>query len=80
MKFKNYIKVEYANGESKYITRIKNSTKQFFTDDGTEALAFGINNAKDMLYCLACNYYHAFIEVRPDFHIVCNPTKEGEEK
>lgn len=79
MKYKNYIKIRYANGVEKYITRMKNSTKQFFTDDGTEALAFGINSAKDMLYCLACNYYYAYIEVHPDFHIVCNPVKENDE-
>lgn len=79
MKYKNYIKIRYANGVEKYITRMKNSTKQFFTDDGTEALAFGINSAKDMLYYLACNYYHAYIEVHPDFHIVCNPVKENVE-
>lgn len=76
MKFKNYVKIQYANGESKYITRINHFTKQFFTDDGTEALAFGINAAKDMLYCLACNYYHAYIEVCPDYYVLANPVKE----
>ena len=76
MKYKNYVKVCYNNGVEKYVTRVRGS--MFFTDDGTEALAMGITAAKDMLYGLACNFYHAHIEIHPDYVVLFNPAKENE--
>ena len=76
MKYKNYIKVDYNNGVSKYVTRISRSS--FFTDDGTEAMSFGLNTAKDILYGIVANFYHAHIEIHPDFVVLCNPFKENE--
>ena len=76
MKYKNYVKVDYINGVSKYVTRV--SGNRFFTDDGTEALAMGINSAKDMVYGMACNFYHAHVEIHPDYVVLTNPYIEGD--